>query len=138
MNEPTAQADVKVHAAEIWISNILRTGVWISLIVIAIGMAVTFTRHPDYRTTATSLPGLTDATGQAVPHSIADVIDGLKAFRGRAIIELGLLMLIATPVVRVAASVVVFTSLKDRKFIIITLAVLTLLLVSFWLGGADS
>lgn len=137
MSQPTEQDNVEVHAAEIWISTILRVGVWMSLSVILTGMAVTFTRHPEYRSSATSLPTLTDP-GQAAPHSIADVVDGLRNLRGRAIIELGLLMLIATPVVRVAASVAVFASLKDRKFVLITLAVLTLLLISFWLGGAET
>jgi uncharacterized membrane protein len=46
----------------------------------------------------------------------------------------GLLLLIATPVMRVAFSVLVFVYQHDRVFVVITSIVLTLLLVSFVLG----
>jgi len=51
-----------------------------------------------------------------------------------AVIQLGLLILIATPVVRVAASVVAFAVERDRLYVAITLYVLAVILVSFFLG----
>ena len=45
-------------------------------------------------------------------------------------IQLGLLLLIATPVARVAFSVFVFMNQRDRTYVAITLIVLTVLLVS--------
>jgi uncharacterized membrane protein len=48
----------------------------------------------------------------------------------------GLLLLIATPVLRVAVSVLAFVYQRDRTFVIITSVVLTLLLASFVLGKA--
>lgn len=138
MSEPTVETPetTPIHAAEIWISNILRVGVWISLLLIVVGTVTTFAHHPDYRSSSDDLARLTNP-GDAVPHHLSDVSDGLKDFRGRAIIELGLITLIATPVVRVATSVFVFIAMRDRRFVIITLAVLTLLLLSFWLGRAE-
>lgn len=126
-----------MHSAEIWISNILRVGVWISLALIFAGMVVTFVRHPEYRNSAADLSQLTNP-GNAAPSQISDIIDGLKVLRGRAIIELGLLTLIATPVVRVATSLVVFAALRDRRFVLITLLVLVLLLLSFFLGKVEA
>jgi uncharacterized protein len=52
------------------------------------------------------------------------------------VITLGLLLLIATPVVRVAVSVIAFVVECDRKFVVITLVVLLLLLFSIFYVGA--
>ena len=48
----------------------------------------------------------------------------------------GLILLIATPVARVAVSVLVFVVERDGAFVLITLFVLILLLLSFLLGKA--
>ena len=50
----------------------------------------------------------------------------------------GLLLLIATPVLRVAVSIFAFVYEKDKVFVIITSIVLGLLLLSFILGKATS
>jgi uncharacterized membrane protein len=47
---------------------------------------------------------------------------------------LGLLLLIATPVLRVAVSVIGFALDRDRLFVLITLAVLAVLIGSFAIG----
>ena len=49
----------------------------------------------------------------------------------------GLLLLIATPVTRVAVSIFAFVYEKDRVFVIITIIVLSLLLLSFFLGRVE-
>ncbi len=64
----------------------------------------------------------------------ASMTDSLAALRPVGIAQLGLLVLVATPVVRVAASTVAFALEGDRLYAGITLAVLVVLLVSlFWL-----
>ncbi len=50
-----------------------------------------------------------------------------------AIVQLGLLTLLATPVVRVAASVIAFASESDRLYTAITAIVLAILLASIFL-----
>jgi len=53
---------------------------------------------------------------------------------GRAIIELALLLLIATPVARVAFSAVAFAVEGDYLYVGITLIVLAILLYSLFVG----
>ena len=53
-----------------------------------------------------------------------------RALQGRGIIQLGLLLLIATPVARVAFSIVAFGVQRDRMYMAITLIVLATLLYS--------
>lgn len=52
-----------------------------------------------------------------------------------AIIQVGVLLLIATPVARVVLAAVAFTMQRDRLYVGISVAVLAILLVGlFWLG----
>ncbi len=50
--------------------------------------------------------------------------------RGRGLIQLGRLLLIVTPVTRVTLSVGVFALQRDRRYVVITLIVLIVLLYS--------
>ncbi len=68
--------------------------------------------------------------------SVQAVFTGVAHGRPYAVIGLGLLVLIATPVVRVAATLVGFIRAKDPPYIAITAIVLTVLLLSFALGKA--
>jgi uncharacterized membrane protein YfcA/uncharacterized membrane protein len=70
------------------------------------------------------------------PQTLNQIGQGLLILRPQAIIALGLLILVATPVVRVAASIVSFALERDTKYIIITSIVLAILLFSiFFLGS---
>ena len=62
--------------------------------------------------------------------SVAGVVRGVRALDPRAVIQLGLLLLIATPVARVAFSLVAFLRQRDRTYVVITSIVLLLLLYS--------
>jgi uncharacterized membrane protein len=61
------------------------------------------------------------------------IVSGIPGFHCRRTIQLGLVLLIATPVARVAFSVVAFLMQRDRTYVAITLIVLAVLLFS--LGG---
>lgn len=52
------------------------------------------------------------------------------ALRGRGLIQMGLLLLIATPVARVAFSLVAFARQGDRTYLFLTAVVLLVLLAS--------
>jgi len=119
---------------ELLISGLLRAGISISLALIAAGTVVSFVHHPDYTRSAGALARLT-RPGMA-PRDLRAVAAGLGAFRGQALVMLGLLVLMATPVLRVAVSLVSFLRSGDRAFALLTSAVLTLLLVSLLLGRA--
>src|SRR5579863_4947058 len=69
------------------------------------------------------------------PQNLGAVWNGLLTLQPQSVITLGLLLLIATPVVRVAVSIAVFLLEKDRKFVVITLVVLAILLFSLFVVG---
>jgi len=62
--------------------------------------------------------------------SISGIVSAALALRGRGLIQLGLLLLIATPVARVVFSAVAFACQRDYTYVTITLIVLALLLYS--------
>ncbi|MEP7344048.1 MAG: DUF1634 domain-containing protein, partial [Gemmatimonadaceae bacterium] len=66
--------------------------------------------------------------------NVAGVLHSAATFSGRGLIQLGLLLLIITPVARVALSLVVFARQRDWMYIGITSIVLILLVVGL-LGG---
>jgi uncharacterized membrane protein len=120
--------------AEIVISTVLRGGVLASLAVILVGTLMTFVHHPEYGSSPGELARLTQP-GAGFPRTLREVATGLGALRGQAIVVLGLWMLIATPVLRVAVTVLVFLEERDGMYLAITLTVLALLILSFFLGG---
>ena len=126
----------RVRRVELLISVLLRVGVSISLSVVVLGTIFTFIHHHDYLSSRTAMP---DVTGDAAkfPHTISEVIHGVRDLQGRSIVLLGLLLLIATPVMRVAVSIFAFVYEHDRTYVIITAIVLALLLLSFVLGRAE-
>lgn len=115
------------------ISITLRTGVLISIAVIVVGITFTFIHHPAYFTSRPALGELIDAR-ENFTSTIGDVMTGVRLLRGQAIVMLGILLLIATPVVRVAISIVLFAVQRDRRYVVITSAVLVLLLISLVTG----
>jgi uncharacterized membrane protein len=129
---PTADT-THLSRAEEWISITLRAGVIVSLALILCGTLVTFTHHPQYLASETDLARLT-TPGAAFPHTLADLAAGLADFRGQAIVVAGLVVLIATPVMRVAISVLVFLADRDYAFVAITTTVFAILIASFLLG----
>lgn len=128
MNETPA------HRVEIVISTLLRTGVVVSIVLIALGVALLYVNHPASMNSEEQLQAMT-RPGAEFPHTIAAVVSGIMVLQGEAVIALGLLVLIATPVMRVAISIFAFLHERDGKFALITFVVLILLLLSFLLGA---
>jgi uncharacterized membrane protein len=62
--------------------------------------------------------------------TFSGIIDEALHFRGRGIIQLGLVLLIATPVARVAFSIWGFLAERDRMYAAFTAFVLAVLLYS--------
>ncbi len=120
---------------ELLISNLLRSGVVLSLTLVTAGMSLTFFHHPDYFSSGQALQRLT--APEHGPHELADVLAGAMNARGQAFVMMGLLVLMATPVLRVALSLLVFGRQRDRAFVTVTSAVLALLLLSFVWGGVE-
>jgi uncharacterized membrane protein len=124
------------HDMDRWISWLLRGGVLLSLAFLVIGTIITFIHHPGYLTTAISTHALKNPAEGVVPNHILGIWEMMKHGHGQGFVAFGLLVLIATPVMRVALSVVTFWMEKDRAFVIITAGVLSLLIISLVLGKA--
>ena len=117
------------------ISSLLVIGVILSAAVLAAGLALlTVTGQTGYHEALTPALLVAPQGAVAFPTTIDGVLQGVLSLRPFAVIEMGALLLIATPVLRVAVSVVVFLFEGDRLYVGITLVVLFLLLVSiFWI-----
>jgi len=118
----TAWSDRRI---EIIVGNLLRAGVLLAGAVVVLGGGIFLARHgreaPHFRVFVGEPAEL-----RTVPGILHDAV----SLRGREIIQLGLLLLIATPILRVAFSVVGFALARDRLYVGITLVVLAVLLFS--------
>jgi uncharacterized membrane protein len=112
------------------IGGLLRTGVALAAGVTLIGAAVFLVRHGGETLDRRAFFG--EPSGL---RSIQGILSGAALFRGREIIQLGLLLLILTPVARVAFAVFGFARERDRMYVVMTLIVLSLLLYSLAAGG---
>ena len=112
------------------IGILLRTGVLLSGLIVLFGGFHFLLRHGaeniDYRT----------FRGQPASDRIfPQIVSGAIHFRARSIIQLGILMLIATPILRVAFSIVAFAMERDRAYALIGSIVLAVLLYSLVNGA---
>ena len=107
------------------IGNILRTSVLISAGVTIIGGISYLIRYgqsaPSYHVFRGEPTYLRDLYG---------IFRDLMSFHSRGIIQFGLLLLIATPVARVAFSIVAFLIQRDRAYVVVTCIVLAALIYS--------
>jgi uncharacterized membrane protein len=112
------------------LGNLLRSGVIAAGLVVLAGGIIYLFRHgakpPDY------------SIFHGVPaefSSVRGILTAAFGLRSRGLIQLGLLLLIATPVARVAFSIFAFAVQRDRIYIVITLIVLAVLTYSLAGGG---
>ena len=110
---------------EQWMGNLLRIGVLLSAGVIAIGGVVYLGHH------AADPAGHHTFRGEPQDlRSISGIVRDAVALHGRGLVQLGLLLLIATPVARVAFSIFAFAVQRDWVYVVVTAVVLTVLLYS--------
>lgn len=112
------------------ISRVLRYGVLLSSAVIVVGTALLLASEGF----SSASPYLAYDPGQvphgAFPVTLAALTQGVLSLSPFAVIELGVLLLLATPVSRVLFSIFLFAAERDRMYVYITLGVLCLLLFS--------
>jgi uncharacterized membrane protein len=105
------------------VSWVLLIGVSLAAALIAIGLLGSFV--VGWRGSLIGLPHADVPIG-----SFDEIGEGLAALRPQAIGQLGLLVLVATPIVRVFTSLVAFAMERDRLYVLLTAIVLTILLAS--------
>ena len=115
---------------EIILGNLLRTGVLLSAAVVLAGACVYLVRHAHEPANYRVFRG-EPSDYRTIPGVIRSVMNG----RGRGLIQLGLLLLIATPIARVAFSIAGFAIERDRLYVAFTLIVLAILLYSLLGSG---
>lgn len=121
---------------ELYIGKLLRYGVILSCIItVSGGIVYLFQNHGGsmQHYMASDIPN--EAFGVAhYLREIYTIIPRLLAFDGAAIIQLGVCVLIATPVIRVAFSAIAFLIEKDYMYVFITLIVLAIIIANMLLG----
>jgi len=124
MANPQGWTDSKVEQI---VGNLLRTGVMLAAVVVAAGGMLYLVRHgaesPDLHVFQGEPANLRTPMGVAT-----NVCEG----SARGVIQLGLLLLIATPVARVMFSVFAFGVQRDYTYVCITLLVLAVLFYSLF------
>ena len=107
------------------IGNLLRIGVGTAAAVVLVGAAAYLVRHgfghANYRVFRGEPSDLRTLRG---------IVRAALSLHPRGIIQLGLVLLIATPVARVAFSVFAFAVERDRMYMVFTLMVLGILILS--------
>jgi uncharacterized membrane protein len=115
---------------EVIVGNLLRVGVLLSALVVLAGGVLYLAHHGadpvDDRSTFTPEP-----PEYSRP---ADIVREAGSGHGRPLIQLGLLLLIATPVARVAFSIFAFARERDWTYVLITAFVLVVLLYALFSG----
>jgi uncharacterized membrane protein len=109
-------------AIERLLARLLQVGVVLSTLLVLAG-GIVFLLHSGF-----TPPGYSHFSGEpAELSSVAGIIRMALRGDGRGLIQLGLLALVATPVLRVAGSLVAFVVLRDRTYVVLTSIVLVLL-----------
>jgi uncharacterized membrane protein len=112
------------------IGNLLRVGVIVSALVVLVGGVLYLVRH-----------GENEVEKRQEFHPVAEefrkpglIVRAAARGSGRGLVQLGLLLLIATPVLRVVFSAFAFLRQHDYTYVVLTLVVLAVLLYSLFSG----
>jgi uncharacterized membrane protein len=116
---------------ELALGNLLRAGVLLAGFVVFCGGCIYLVRHGSAPANYQIFRG-----EPSEYRTVSGIIRDALALRGRGMIQFGLLLLIATPIARVAFSVWGFAAERDRMYTVFTLIVLAILLFSLLGSGA--
>jgi uncharacterized membrane protein len=107
------------------VSRILRLGIAISATMVFLGGIIYLARH------GTLLASYQVFIGEPLRlRNLSGILSSAFSFQGRGIIQLGLLVLLATPIARVAVALYGFYVIGDRLYVAVAGIVLVTLLVS--------
>jgi uncharacterized membrane protein len=124
------KAGFKDTDMQVIIGWVLRIGVIVSMSVVFVGGVIYLYRHGE------SVPNYSKFNGIPNFVQLNGIIDGILNLRGRSIIQAGIILLIATPIVRIIFSTISFVFEKDYLYIGISLLVLLIIILSSVSGHA--
>lgn len=110
------------HEVEQVVGRLLQLGVFLATAVVLLGAVALMAKHGG---DAVAFGTFRGAAAQLT--SVGAVVRGALALDPRAIVQLGLVLLIATPVARVALTLVAFVVQRDRLYVALTAFVLLVL-----------
>jgi len=128
-NAPRRAATITDRQVEQWIAVLLRVGVIAAAVVGLAGGIVHLIGHAGDLVSYAVFRGEPAGLRHVVP-----VVVGAVSLRTDALIQAGLLLLIAVPIARVGVSVIAFALERDWLYVIVTALVMGILLFSL-LGG---
>jgi uncharacterized membrane protein len=119
------------HRVEQIIGRLLQLGVLLAAAIVVIGGILLLTQYGGHRADFRVFR----PEGAAL-RSIAGIVRAALTGDSRALVQLGLVFLIATPIARVALTLGAFVLQRDRLYVVITTIVLGLLLYGLLWGHA--
>jgi uncharacterized membrane protein len=103
-----------------WVHGTLLVGVGLSGVLLALGLIIIFVRH--------------QPRPEGPPPGLSHLLRGALAGDGLSIIDLALVVLMLTPLFRVAVLALGWFLSGERRFAVVALVVLSLLVLSLALG----
>jgi uncharacterized membrane protein len=130
-DKPQVHADAFDDARmEVIMGRLLQVGVLLAATVVLVGGVIYVIAHAGER----SNYRVFTAAPLELRHPAA-MLRGIARGDAAAIIELGILLLVATPICRVMFAVIAFAVERDRLYVAISLAVLAVLLFGMFRAG---
>lgn len=115
---------------ELVVGQLLRYGVVTASVVAFVGGVFYLLQHGSGQ-----IPQYSNFVGEGAGYTtFKGIFKGAAAFSSTEVIQLGVLILIATPILRVFFSLLAFILEKDKLYIFITLIVLSVIMTSIF-GG---
>jgi uncharacterized membrane protein len=121
MAAKTRFKDADMQAIIGWV---LRIGVIVSVSVVIFGGIIYLYRH------GSEAPNHKNFIAQPSFVQLNGIIQGIIDFHGRSIIQAGIILLIATPILRIVFSTISFALERDRLYVTISLLVLLIIFLS--------
>lgn len=113
------------------VGNLLRAGVYISMAIVVLGGIIYLSEHGGEKIDYSEF-----SFNKVSLKTVESIFANVLTFRGAAVVQFGLLMLIFTPIARVLMAVVTFFLEKDYLYVLIGIIVLAIIMVSLSGGFA--
>jgi uncharacterized membrane protein len=125
------KASFKDRDMQAIIGWVLRLGVIVSMCVVFVGGVIYLYRHGQEVADHHTFTGIPEFI-----RTFGGIFNGVFTIRGQAIIQLGIALLIATPILRIIFATIGFALEKDKLYVFISLLVLAIIFVSMLSGHA--
>lgn len=124
-----AALEASGHRLELQMARLLRGGVLSAGAIVCLGGLIYLLHHAFEPVAYSHFHGVPSEL-----RHLDGILAGAAHLSGRSIIQLGVLLLIATPIARVAFSAISFLRQRDTLYVVLTLIVLMILVIGLLQG----